>query len=81
MPFPSAGDLADPWIKPESPELAGEFFITEPPGKPTLINRDSIISLKLLAQVHSEVKQTKMSEFGTENVNCRAIQGDGWFKP
>ena len=66
MPFPSPGDLPDPWIKLESPELAGEFFITKPPGKPTLVKRDSIIFLKLLAQVNSEVKQTKMSEFGKE---------------
>ena len=34
-PFPSPGDLADPRIKPSSPALAGGFFTTEPPGKPT----------------------------------------------
>ena len=28
LPFPSPGDLPDPWIKPESPSLAGEFFTT-----------------------------------------------------
>ena len=32
--FPSPGDLADPGIEPASPALAGEFFTTEPPGKP-----------------------------------------------
>ena len=31
MPFPSPGDLPDPGIEPESPELAGGFFIAEPP--------------------------------------------------
>ena len=34
LPFPSPGDLPDPGIEPGSPELAGEFFTTEPPGKP-----------------------------------------------
>ena len=34
MPFPSPGDLPDPGIEPSSPALAGEFFTTEPPGKP-----------------------------------------------
>ena len=31
---PSPGDLPDPGIKPASPELAGGFFTTEPPGRP-----------------------------------------------
>ena len=34
LPFPSPGDLADPGIQPASPALEGEFFTTEPPGKP-----------------------------------------------
>ena len=27
-------DLPDPGLEPVSPALAGEFFTTEPPGKP-----------------------------------------------
>ena len=37
LPFPTPGNLPDPGIElasPVSPALAGEFFITEPPGKP-----------------------------------------------
>ena len=34
LPFPSPGDLPDSGIKLVSPALAGEFFTTEPPGKP-----------------------------------------------
>ena len=34
LPFPSPGDLPDIGIKPVSPALAGEFFTTDPPGKP-----------------------------------------------
>ena len=34
LPFPPPGDLPDPEIEPKSPELAGVFFTTKPPGKP-----------------------------------------------
>ena len=33
LPVPSSGDLPNPGIKPTSPALAGQFFITEPPGQ------------------------------------------------
>ena len=33
--FPSPGDLPNPGIKPETPALAGRFFTTAPPTKPT----------------------------------------------
>ena len=33
--IPSPGDLPDPGSEPASPPLAGRFFTTEPPGKPT----------------------------------------------
>ena len=38
LPFPSPGVLPDPGIEPMSlvsPALAGRFFITVPPGKPS----------------------------------------------
>jgi len=35
LPFPSPRDLPDPGIELVSPALAGIFFTTEPPGKPT----------------------------------------------
>ena len=34
LPFPPPEDLSDSGIRPESPALAGEFFTTEPTGKP-----------------------------------------------
>ena len=37
LPFPPPGDLSDPEIEPASPALAGRFFTTEPPGKPSII--------------------------------------------
>ena len=35
LPFPTSGDHPYPGIEPVSPSLAGRFFTTEPPGKPT----------------------------------------------
>ena len=35
LPFSSPGDLPDIGIEPESPSLAGGFFTTEPPLKPS----------------------------------------------
>ena len=35
--FLSPGDVRNPGIKPVSPELAGGFFITESPGKPSVL--------------------------------------------
>ena len=34
LPFPTPGHLPDPRTEAVSPALAGEFFSTEPPGKP-----------------------------------------------
>ena len=34
LPFAPPGYLPEPGVKPVSPALAGEFFTTEPPGKP-----------------------------------------------
>ena len=33
LPFPSAGDLPNPGIKPRSPTLKADTLTSEPPGK------------------------------------------------
>ena len=33
LPFPSPGDLLNPWIKPRSATLWGDALLSEPPGK------------------------------------------------
>ena len=45
FPFPLPGDLPNPGaepVTPASPALAGRFFTTEPPGKPSCSYIDSI---------------------------------------
>ena len=34
LPFPSPDDLPDPGIKPGSPALQADYWLSEPPGKP-----------------------------------------------
>ena len=46
LPFLSPGDLPDPGIKLESPASAGEFFTSEPPGKPIIMNSICYFSLR-----------------------------------
>ena len=36
LPFASPGDLRGPGMELLSPSLAGGFFTTEPPGKPSI---------------------------------------------
>ena len=36
LPFPSPGDFPKPGIEPASPALAGRFFTTGPPGRPSI---------------------------------------------
>ena len=40
LPFPPAGNLPNPGTEPLSPALAGRFFTTEQPGKPTFHFKD-----------------------------------------
>ena len=38
LTFPSPGDIPLPGIEPAASALAGRFFTTEPPGKPTKVH-------------------------------------------
>ena len=44
LPFPSPGDLPNPWIEPGSPTLEADALTSEPPGKP--INKSFLLSDK-----------------------------------
>ena len=44
LPFPSPGDLSDPGIEPVASALAGGFFTTKPPGKPSTSRHHLIYS-------------------------------------
>ena len=37
LPFPSPGDLPDPWIKPRSPALQADTLPSEPQGKHKIV--------------------------------------------
>ena len=81
LPFPSPGDLPDPGIKPASPALAGGFFTTEPPGKPSKGCRIIIISLDYNATVYRgvcEMMPLGVSGKPAENECCliRVLRGE-----
>ena len=64
LPFPSPGDLPDPGTEPVSllsPTLAGGFFTTEPPGKPSVAMRvynEGKSTGLLLSSSHQEDRRT-----------------------
>ena len=43
LPFPSPGNLPDPGIEPMSPALAGGFFTTETPEKPSQHSKHQVL--------------------------------------
>ena len=56
MPFPSPGDLPNPGIEPTSPALAGRFFTTEPPGKPS----NTVLELSILSSLYFYKPKTSL---------------------
>ena len=74
LPFPSAGDLPDPGIEPQSPALAGRFFTIEPPGKPTFYYSVTKSSLTLCSPMDCSVTVSSvfhyLSEFAQIHVHC-----------
>ena len=46
LPFPSPGDLPNPWIEPRSPALQADSLLSEPPGKPILEVGEQIDAMK-----------------------------------
>ena len=50
LPFPSPGHHPNSGIKPMSPALAGKFFTTEPPEKPSYLSGDCYGRMASLTQ-------------------------------
>ena len=57
LSFPSTGDLPNPGIETTSPALAGRFFTTVPPRKPSYINR---YRCNFIHHLHLEDEEIKM---------------------
>ena len=43
LPFPPPGDLPNPGIEPLSPAFTADYLPSEPPGKPTFIQRTYLL--------------------------------------
>ena len=60
LQFPAPGDLPNLGIElvsPVSPELAGGFFTTEPPGKPSYPNRILVLFLNIFCSEMTKYEQ------------------------
>ena len=87
LPFASPGDLPDLGVElmsPASPVLADRFFTTEPPGKPQLLNKCSLLDppppfssaqLQLNSRICSSFYQMKES---LSILSSRARPQLGW---
>ena len=64
LPFPSPGDLPNPWIESRSPALQADSLPFEPPGKP---KNTGVGSLALLQGIFLTQKSTRGL------LNCRQI--------
>ena len=62
LPFPSPGNLPDPWTEPTSPDLAGGFFTTVPPGKPIWIT-PPLIMMRLICHWSCLCREVKLKPF------------------
>ena len=74
LPFPSPGDLPDPWIEPRSPALQADALPSEPPGKPHMLcstaKKKKKKSLKAQQRVLNEHKIHLMNEVLSEYQLC-----------
>jgi len=72
LPFPPPGNLPDPGIKPVSPALAGEFFTSEPPGKPHFLPCATWEG----SENHEKVLQPQLKNLAENEAGCLFW---GWF--
>ena len=75
LPFPSPGDLLDPKIEAMSPILAGRFFTTVPPGKPSFLFFFFFEGLKL------EPDMSTTTQRGFHAVNAGGPSQGDWGRP
>ena len=68
VPFPSPGDLPNPGTEPRSPALQADALTSEPPGKPLLLLKPSLIivvqllgHVRLLGLQHARLLCTSLS--------------------
>ena len=74
LPYPSPGDIPDPGIEPTSPALAGGFFTTEPPGKPSRFEKLQIKrKLNLLTNQNAQLPSATRFKL-LKTLNCQDLQ-------
>ena len=72
LPFPTPGDFPNPGIKPvslASPALAGRFFTSAPPGKPTIRDRGGGEMIQPKVVYDTKAKGREVQGAGISSVN------------
>ena len=72
LPFPSAGDLPDPEIKPRSPALQAVYLLFEPSGKPctappTHTQASLVVLVVKNPTTNEETQETHIQSLGWED--------------
>ena len=81
LPCPFPEDFPDPGIEPTSPELAGRFFTTEPPGKSTWLVNFTVYSVLVMARgtTVSKMKSQWWPSWTLQSSRWgRVWGGEGW---
>ena len=63
LPFPSPGNLLNPWIGPESPELQASALPSEPPGKQKSVKK------RVVKEDEKKKRHVHSSRAGASSVN------------
>ena len=81
LPFAPPGDLLNPEIKPEFPELAGRGFTTDPPGKPLMYSYCSANTCLVVLGLHWRARAfCSCRAWGLRSgYNVQASHGSGCF--
>ena len=87
LPFPSLGDLSDPWMEPESPALQADSLPSELSGKPKYtwdVHVNKLVSFSLVNLCFVTVKVNSLSHvrlFATPwTVTCQAPLSKGFSR-
>ena len=74
-PLPSLGGLPNPGMKPRSPSLQADSLIAEPQGKPTVVWKQTTITLRNAYKIHSVSDDQQELEREIENARgrCRGL--------
>ena len=79
-PFPSPGDLSKPGTEPRSSALQANYFLSEPPGKPTFTQTHTYVHI-CINKIQNQLQQTSLlmatanrsSKYYSNLISCQLL--------